>query len=147
MPTIGKIRWARLVPALAVAFLLAAPPALADTTMTPPAPTLTSVTEADGKVTLEWEYGEDPYSFRWRGKQNDGGWASWGGGDEGNVVRAGGTARSYEIRSYPEEGIQPGNTYTFQIQAVVLVLPVNRSEVFEYRSHWSNSMSVTVEEE
>ena len=96
MPTIRKLRWNRLIPALAAALLLAAPPALAHSH----APTLTSVTEADGEVTVTWTYEDDNVvGFKLRQRQNDGDWDSLGGSliDDG-------TARSHKVSN-----IEPGN--------------------------------------
>ena len=136
---LGNFVGSRLIPALAAALLLAAPPALADTK---PAPTLTSVTEENGDVKLSWTYNESPDGFKWRGKQDGENWAEWGGGDEGSTVRAGGTARSQTV-----SGLDSGNTYTFEVQAVFLVLDQFNMVAREYLTAWSNAKSVTVPEE
>ena len=138
MHAIGRIalRGGGRALALAAAFLLAVPLALADT---PEPPTLTSVTAENGEATLNWAYAYSPGSFQWRGQKNDEDWTAWAGGVLGGLIN--GTARSHAVSN-----IQSGNTYTFQIRAVFVQQDRSFRVVTTYTDP-SNSMSVTVADE
>lgn len=131
MRTIRKIRWKRLVPALAMVLLLAAPPALAQ--LTPPA--MTTVTEENGSATFNWTCGYYPTKFQWRGQKNDGDWDDW----QGSIS---GTARSHTVGN-----IQAGNTYKFQMRAVLFGVDKTLLREITTYSAASNTLTLTLPDE
>ena len=128
MHAIGRLAAGSAFLALTAALLPAASPALADK---PAAPTITSVTAENGRATFNWTYTYYPAHFQWRGAMNGADWGDWAG-------QLNGSARSHTV-----SGIDPGNTYSFQVRAGFFERDSSFNIVVNYTDP-SNSVSVTV---